>query len=252
MFNSPSRLDSLLGESYLLQRCSQCILQPQATGLFVGGVLPLCRDAVNVFYSPKRLDSLLGESYPSAEMQSMYSTAPSDWTLCWGSLTPLQRCSQCILQPQATGLFVGGVLPLCRDAVNVFYSPKRLDSLLGESYPSAEMQSMYSTAPSDWTLCWGSLTPLQRCSQCILQPQATGLFVGGVLPLCRDAVNVFYSPKRLDSLLGESYPSAEMQSVYSTAPTNLATYHVLFHYRYHIKLSHIILTLYNNYTGFQK
>ena len=39
---------------------------------------------------------------------------------------------------------------------------------LEESYHSAEMQSVYSTAPTDWASHWGSLTPLQRCSGCIL------------------------------------------------------------------------------------
>ena len=59
-----------------------------------------------------------------------------------------------------------------------------------ESYPSAEMQWVYSTAPVDWSrfswcilqpqltgpqdTCWWSLTPLQRCIRCILQPQVTG------------------------------------------------------------------------------
>ena len=48
----------------------------------------------------------------------------------WGlGLTPLQRCSRYILQPQLTG-------------------PQDTD--------------------------WGSLAPLQRCSRCILQPQPTG------------------------------------------------------------------------------
>ena len=65
---------------------------------------------------------------PSTEMQSVYSTTPTDW---------------------ATG------------------------RSLGKSYPSTEMQSVYSTAPADW---------------------ATG-----------------YS-------LGISYPSVEMWSVYSTVP----------------------------------
>ena len=44
------------------------------------------------------------------------------------------------------------------------------------SYPSAEMQSVYSTVqptgPQHTRL--GSLTLLQRCSRCILQPQSTG------------------------------------------------------------------------------
>ena len=54
--------------------------------------------------------------------------------------------------------------------------------LLGESYPSGEMQYVYSTALVDW---------------------ATG------------------------HSLGESYPSGEMQYVYSTAPANWATGHSL-------------------------
>ena len=82
--------------------------------------------------------SLWGGSYPSAEKQSVYSTAPGDW---------------------ATGhsLEQGGV-----------------------SYPSAEKQSVYSTAPGDW---------------------ATGHSLergwGGLL-LCRDAVGIFYSPQPAD------------------------------------------------------
>ena len=225
-----------------LQRCSQRILQPKstgpqdtrlgwsyppaemqsaysaaqidwATGHSLGRVLPLCRDAVGVFYSPNRLghrtlvwegltplqrcsrrilqpkstgpqDTCLGGSYPPAEMQSAYSTAQIDW---------------------ATGHSFRRVLPLCRDAVGVFYSANRLghrtlvregltplqrcsrrilhpnstgpqDTRLGGSYPSAEMQSAYSTAQIDW---------------------ATGHSFGRVLPLCRDAVGVFYSPNRL-------------------------------------------------------
>ena len=115
----------------------------------VGGALPLCRDTVGVFYSPSRL----GQP-------------------CWGSLTPLQICSQYILQPRP-------IWPV----------------LLGEPYPSSEMQSVYSTAPAD----------------------LAGL-VGGALPICRYASGVFYSPSQLGQSWWEAYPSAEMQSVYSTAP----------------------------------
>ena len=137
----------------------------------VGRILPFCRDAVGVFNSAQPIGAcwenltllqrssryiqqptadwgLLGESYPSAEMQSVYSTAPSRLGL------------------------VGRILPFCRDAVGVFYSPQPIGAcwenltllqrssrciqqptadwgLLGESYPSAEMQSVYSTAPAD-------------------------------------------------------------------------------------------------------
>ena len=149
---------------------------------------------------------LLGGSYSSAEMQSVYSTVPADWVTRWESLTPLQRCSQfilqsqptgllvgrvlqldrdavsvfysqCIPQSQSTGLLVGKVLHLYRDAVSLFYSPSRLGYSLGRSYTSAEMQSMYSTLPADWATRWEGLTARQRCSQCILQSQQTGLCI---------------------------------------------------------------------------
>ena len=136
----------------------------------------------------------------------------------WGSLTPLQRCL-CILQPQPIGPLVGGVLSLSIDVVCVFCNPNRLGHSLGESYPSAEM-SVYFAAPTDWASRWGSLSPLQRCCLCILQPQPIRPLVGGVLPLCRDVICVFCSPNRLCHSLGESYPSAEMLSVYFAAPTN--------------------------------
>ena len=130
--------------------------------LLVGGVLPLSRDAVGVFYSPSRLDHktlIGGGSFLSPEMQSVYSTAPADWVtghLFGGeSYPPLQRCSRCILLHQPTG---------------------PLDTHWGKSYP------------------------LQSCSLCILQPQPTrpqDTYWGRVLPLSRDAVGVFNSSSRL-------------------------------------------------------
>ena len=91
-----------------------------------------------------------------------------------GSLTPLQRCNRCILQSQPIGPW-WGILPLCKDAIGVFYSLSRL-GLGGEFYPSTEMQLVYSTAPSaDWASI-GGFTPLQRCSRYIHPPpQPTGL-----------------------------------------------------------------------------
>ena len=195
-----------------LQRC-RCILQPQPTGPLVEGVLSVCRDIVGVFCSLSRLGHSLRASNPSAEMSSVYSAASADWATRWGRLTRLQRYRRCILQPQPTRPLVEEVLPVCRDVVGVFYSPSRLGHSLRESYPSAEISSVYHTASADWATRWGSLTPLQRCSRCILQPQPTGPLVGGVLPLCRDVVGVFYSLSPLGHSLGESYPSAEMSSV---------------------------------------
>ena len=165
---------------------------------------------------------LLRESYPYAETLSVYSSATADCVTRWESLFPLQRCSQCILQPHPTPQkptepLVGKVLLLYRDTVSVFYSPGRLGTSLKKSYPSAEMQSVYSIAPTnqptgplvgevlsfcrdavsvfygphqpaDWATRWVSLIPLQRCSQC------TGPLVGEVLLFCRDTVGVFYGP----------------------------------------------------------
>ena len=53
---------------------------------------------------------------------------------------------------------------------------------LGESYSSAEMQCILQSQPTRPKLFsvifqdthWGSLTPQQKCSRCILQPQPTG------------------------------------------------------------------------------
>ena len=94
------------------------------------GVLPLCRDAVSIFSSPSQLRHR---------------------TLVGGSLTPLQRCSQCILQSQPT---------------------ETQDTCGRESYRQCIFQLGQL---GHRTLVGGSLTPLQRRSQCILQPQLTGL-----------------------------------------------------------------------------
>ena len=50
-------------------------------------------------------------------------------------------------------MLVGGVLGIFRDAVSVFDSTSRLGHSLGEFYPSAEMQSLYSATPADCADC---------------------------------------------------------------------------------------------------
>ena len=146
-----------------LQRYSRCILQYQPTG---------------------QPGHSFEESYPAAEIQSVYSAVPTDWTtrtLIWGvlprcrdtvgvfcstnrldnqdthlrSLTPLQRYSRCILQYQPTG---------------------QPGHSFEESYPAAEIQPVYSAVPTDWT---------------------TRTLIWGVLPRCRDTAGVFCSTNRL-------------------------------------------------------
>ena len=58
-----------------------------------------------------------------------------------GGLISLPRCSWCILQPQLTG---------------------SQDTHLVGSYPSAEMQSVYSTVPADWAEVLGSIPHMNQ------------------------------------------------------------------------------------------
>ena len=119
----------------------------------------------------------LRDFYPSTEILSVYSAAPADWATrqSLGSLTPLQISRQCVLLPLPIGPQDNRweFLPLCRYPGSVFYCLCRLGhrTIVGKSYPFAEIQSVYSTAPPTR---WGSLTTLQRCSRCILLPQPTG------------------------------------------------------------------------------
>ena len=125
----------------------------QYPGHSLAGVLPLCREAVGVFYSPNRLgltvkcniqDTRWLGSYLSAEKQSVYSTVPTDWawplsaisrTLAGWRLTLLERSSRCILV-----------------STNWAWS-----------------LSAISRTVVDW-----GLTPLDRSSRCFLQPQLSG------------------------------------------------------------------------------
>ena len=148
-------------------------------------------------------------SYPSTEKKCVYSTTPADWATRWWSLiplqrfiiymsmsilrlfsvisrtlvvegvTPLQRCSVCTQQLQPIGQLVGGVLFLFRDSLYTWawVSSDCLVSYPGHSlergsYPSTEMQSVYSTTPANWATRWWSLIPLHRfiiyMSMCIV------------------------------------------------------------------------------------
>ena len=77
-------------------------------------------------------------------------------------------------------------------------------TFVGEFYPSAKIQSVYSAATTDW---------------------ATGHYLEGSYPSVE--MLLLYSPAPADWATGhslrESYPAAEMQSVYSTALANWAT-----------------------------
>ena len=198
----------LLGMSYSLQRSSSCILQPQLSGPqdSCWGCLTLYREAVGVFYSPRGVvhGTLVGDVLSSTEKQPMYSTAPGEWSTghLLGMSYPLQRSSRCILQPQGSGPrdTCWGCLTLYREAVDVFYSPRGVvhGTLVGDVLPSTEKQSMYSTAPAEWTtgLLLGMSYPLQRSSRCILQPQLSWPqdTCSGCLTLYREAIGVLYSP----------------------------------------------------------
>ena len=109
-------------------------------------------------------------------------TSPDESGLGSDERAPCIHQSSCITGASASDCFISYPGHLFRvkfrEPVGVFYSPSRRpeDTCWGRlSYPSAKMQSVYSVAPTDWV---------------------TGHLLGeGVLPLCKDAVGVFYSPR---------------------------------------------------------
>ena len=116
------------------------------------------------------------------QSSSITGTSPSDclgsypgYSL-WGGLTPLQRCSWCILQLQPSGQDNEGVLWISQSSGITGTSPS---DCLG-SYPGHSL--------------WGGLTPLQRCSWCILQLQPSGQGNEGVLWISQSSVITGTSP----------------------------------------------------------
>ena len=137
--------------------------------------------------------------------------------------------------------FVGEVLPFCRKAVSVFYSPSRLGWERKDFTPLLRC-SRYTllqplpTGPQEtrwwgshhscrdavgvfiYNTLWESLSRLQRCSRCLLlQHQATGPLVGSGLTTLSEMQSESSSTATADwTTLGESYPSAKTQSVSSS------------------------------------
>ena len=80
--------------------------------------------------------SLVGEDYSSGEMLLMYSTAPADWACEFGS-----NGNEVVLYiPQSSKIAAS-----LSDGLVLYPG-----YLFGESYPSAKMQSVYSSAPANW------------------------------------------------------------------------------------------------------
>ena len=101
-------------------------------------------------------------------------------------------------------ILVGAVLPLCRDAVGIFYSPSRLVHriLIGVVLPLNRDAVGVFCSPSG--LIHRTLTRevLTHCRDavgifCIPSRLVHRILVGGVLPLNRDTVCAFYSPSGL-------------------------------------------------------
>ena len=92
-----------------------------------------------------------------------------------------------------------------------------LGHLLGEYYPYAEKQSVYSTAQANWAGCLVSYLGHSLVGS---YPSAEVESVHFTAPAYWASCLVSYPGHSL----GESYPSAVMQSVYSTAPANWATH----------------------------
>ena len=112
----------------------------------------------------------------------------------YGSLIPLQRCSRCIRKSQPTG-----------------------SHSLWDSYPSAEMQSVYSLVPTNWvTLAMGLLSLCSDAVGLFLSPNQLGhTRYGSLIPLQRCSRSIRKSQPTGSHSLWDFYHSAEMQSVYS-------------------------------------
>ena len=145
--------------------------------------------------------NLLGESYPSFKDAVGVCCSPNRLSqLVEGVLSLLQRISQCILQPQPTG-------------------PTRWR----ESYPSAEIQSVYSAAPSDRVCATGlnaqSLrSALHNSQKVILSPTHPGM-PALVLLLCTFAASPYYVIDYFMSLLYTSlFPQGSARDSYAYRP----------------------------------
>ena len=131
------------------------------------GVLPLFRDTVAIFYC-----------------SSITRTSPSDCFVSYtghslgGGLTPLQRCTWCILHLQH---YWSLTIWLFRIIYRTLFGMV--------SYPSAKTQLVYFTAPA-------LLEPHHPIVSCHIQDTLWT----GVLPLCRDIVGIFY----ISSITGTS------------------------------------------------
>ena len=118
----------------------------------------------------------LRETFLSAEMESVYSTAPADWAnrlVSYQGDSLAESCPSTEIQSEYS------VSPTDKANRFVLYTGYSL----GECCPTAEMPSVYSTAPD-----WYRIRTL----------------VGGALPLCRGAVGVFCFSNRLSYLNKES------------------------------------------------
>ena len=138
-----------------------------------------------------------------SQRSSITGASPSDSLVSYaghslggGSLTPLQRISRCIVRSHLTGqCIVLNLKPVLFPIIQFSKSTQfrsQNSSILNNSVALRSIQFSIST---QFRFVWG-----------------------GVLLFCRNAVGVFYSPRQVGHSLGKSYSSAEMQSVYSTAP----------------------------------
>ena len=135
----------------------------------------------------------------------------------WGSLNPLQRCSQCILPPQSTRPTVKSFQYCYRILIIQFFISHLFEHKLN-SFKCSKWLNI-SFWPIDRTLTGtstqghsGSGSNWNEGVLCISQSSSITE---------ASTSNCFVS--YLGHLLGESYSSIEMQSVYSAAPVDLAT-----------------------------
>ena len=154
-------------------------------GHSLGWVLPLCRFSVGKFNSSSRLGKSLsratipGQSEPGSNGNEGVLRIPQSPSITGTS------GSDCLVSYPKHSL--GWVLPLCRGAVSIFYSPSRLGKALSRA--TIPGQSEPGSNGISWKLVGEGFTPLQRCSRWIRQSQLTRQEGGRWIVWIEDSMN---------------------------------------------------------------
>ncbi len=138
-----------------------------------------------------------GRSYPSAEKQSVYSTAPADWAIHRVNVkTVLFQIIQFSINTQFKSK-----KQLSKKTTVQFYLTQSGPGKDGNNgvLHTPQSSSITGTSPSDCLVSYVGHSFGVFYSPSRLGKKSYVKSSGGFLPLCRGAVCVFYSPSRLEN-----------------------------------------------------